>query len=244
MAGVSDEAVCLRQWDWSETSQTVLLFARDYGLVRAIAKGSRRPKSAFSGGLEAMTRGGIELIPKREGALATLTSWDLLEPYASLRRRLPVMHAGLYACDLVAHAVSVGDRHELLYDALLELLEAHAELGEMRDDAMLVFHRTLLAEIGLTPRLDEPPEPDARVWRFDPERGELVGSDRARQPPTSESWPIRAETVEALVEGPAAAREASTLSRANRFCAAFLARKLDADLPVARLVFGPVVRRR
>src|SRR4051812_20305466 len=57
MAAVTDQAVCIRQWDWSETSQTVSLFGRETGVVRAIAKGSKREHSRFSGGLEVMTRG-------------------------------------------------------------------------------------------------------------------------------------------------------------------------------------------
>lgn len=49
MPPVSDDAVCIRHWDWSETSQTVSLFTRGHGLVRALAKGSKRPKSPYSG---------------------------------------------------------------------------------------------------------------------------------------------------------------------------------------------------
>ena len=57
MPAIRDEALCIRHWDWSETSQTVSLFTRTHGLVRGLAKGSRREKSNFSGGIELLTRG-------------------------------------------------------------------------------------------------------------------------------------------------------------------------------------------
>jgi hypothetical protein len=54
-----DEALCIRQWDWSETSQTVSLFCRTHGIVRGLAKGARRERSSFSGGIDLLARGEI-----------------------------------------------------------------------------------------------------------------------------------------------------------------------------------------
>ena len=42
MASVKDIAICVRHWDWSETSQTVSILCREHGLVRAVVKGARR----------------------------------------------------------------------------------------------------------------------------------------------------------------------------------------------------------
>ncbi|HAC09503.1 MAG TPA: DNA repair protein RecO, partial [Phycisphaerales bacterium] len=52
MPTIRDEAVCVRHWDFSETSQTVSLFLRDHGLVRGLAKGARRERGSFSGGFD------------------------------------------------------------------------------------------------------------------------------------------------------------------------------------------------
>ena len=47
-----DTAICIRTVDYSETSQIVTFFTRAKGKLTAIAKGSKRPKSAFDGTVE------------------------------------------------------------------------------------------------------------------------------------------------------------------------------------------------
>ena len=42
MAIFTDNAVCLRKLDYSETSQVLTLFTAGHGLVRVIAKGQKR----------------------------------------------------------------------------------------------------------------------------------------------------------------------------------------------------------
>ena len=78
MATIRDQAVCVRQWDFSETSQTVSLFCREQGMIRGLAKGSRRERSSFSGGFDLFTRGEIVAIVKPGRDLATLTEWTCL----------------------------------------------------------------------------------------------------------------------------------------------------------------------
>jgi recombinational DNA repair protein (RecF pathway) len=39
---IIDQAIVVRLWDFSETSQTVSLFLREHGMLRGLAKGSRR----------------------------------------------------------------------------------------------------------------------------------------------------------------------------------------------------------
>ena len=61
-----DQGVCIRHWDFSETSQTVSLFGRGLGLVRGLAKGARRERGSFSGGIGLLARGEIVAVVKPE----------------------------------------------------------------------------------------------------------------------------------------------------------------------------------
>ena len=58
MPAQHDQAICIRHWDYSETSQTVGLFGRTLGCFRGLAKGARRERGSFSGGLDLLTRVG------------------------------------------------------------------------------------------------------------------------------------------------------------------------------------------
>ena len=91
MPTIRDEAICIRHWDFSETSQTVSLLLRDHGVLRGLAKGARRERGSFSGGFDLFTRGEIVAIVKPGRELATLTEWTLLETFPVLRREAPAL---------------------------------------------------------------------------------------------------------------------------------------------------------
>ena len=71
-----DTAICIRTTDYSETSQIVTLFTKAAGKISAIAKGSKRPKSAFDGPLEVLSYGRIVFSDSNREKLATLTEFQ------------------------------------------------------------------------------------------------------------------------------------------------------------------------
>src|SRR4030042_3053482 len=71
-----DIAICIRATDYSETSQIVTLFTRINGKINAIAKGSKRPKSAFDGPIEVFSYGKIVFSDSSREKLATLTEFQ------------------------------------------------------------------------------------------------------------------------------------------------------------------------
>jgi len=236
-----DQAVCIRHWDWSETSQTVSLLARSHGLLRALAKGSRRPKAPFSGGLELLTLGRAGLIVKPATELALLTEWDLQEIFPALRTSLRAHHAGLYFADLTHHALVDRDPHPALFDALVTALRGLAEPGSVAT-ALLRYQWSVLVETGHRPVVGadaatgEPLRP-AAVYRFRPELGGLVMPTGGSAP----GWPVRAQTVAVLrglegggpMEGPA-----ESVDRANRLLASCLRYVLGREPRTMPLLFG------
>jgi DNA repair protein RecO (recombination protein O) len=245
---VADQAVCIRVWDWSETSQTVTLFARAQGLIRGLAKGSKREKSAFSGGFEPLTRGEIVAIAKPSADLATLTAWDLQEIFPALRRSLSSFFSGMYLADLVQHALHERDPHPVLFDRLLDALRM---LGEPEADrrAVLLFQWATLVEAGYRPELDQDVAGggalgESRTYGFSPHLGGFVpdgAESTVGRPISGPIWRVRAETLE-LLRGlgannpPAGPPEA--IDRASRLLAAHLREVLGRELPSLRWLFG------
>ncbi|MCQ3941053.1 DNA repair protein RecO [Synechococcales cyanobacterium CNB] len=238
---VRDQAVCVRHWDWSETSQTVSVFTREHGLIRGIAKGARREKAAFSGGLELLTRGELVAIVKPSGSLATLTAWDLQETFPALRRSLATFNAGMYLADLVCHSITDEDPHPALFDALLSSLRT---IGDSAAKAILHFQWATLVETGYKPALGREPAEQARaVYGFSPRAGGLVSiaQDEGDNTPSAPFWRVRSPTVELLrrlESGHSIGGDAASIDRANRLLAAYLREILGRDLPTVRWVFG------
>ncbi len=256
MPKLRDEAVCIRRWDFSETSQTVAIFSRSHGLLRGLAKGAKRERGQFGGGIELLTRGEALFMLRKGRDLATITDWSLLEIFPHLSRSLTAHRAGLYFADLVAHLAHEEDPHERLFEALVESLRALREEGAAAR-TVLAFQWTALVEAGYRPILDR----DARTGEaLDLSEGAAAFSaadgGMVNAPNTADAWRVRAETIALLrrlegagsearpalgaAEGKALEPRDEVLGRANRLLGAYIRHILDRDLSTMRLVLGEV----
>jgi len=243
---VHDDAVCIRHWDWSETSQTVTLFTRDRGLVRALAKGSRRPKSPYSGGVEMLTRAEAGLIFRPSSELALLTEWDLRETFPALRRALTAFNAGMYFADLIQRFVRDHDAHPALHGALLFALR---HLDSDIPLSVLTFQWAVLREGGFRPTLGDPSQQSSpRTYRFDPLLGGIADDPDSANPGES-AWLVRRETVEVLrriasaSEPATASDDASSplaVQRGARLLGAYIRHILGEEPPTQSLVLGRI----
>ncbi|MHC4235855.1 MAG: DNA repair protein RecO, partial [Planctomycetota bacterium] len=155
MSLIRDQAIVLRRLDYSETSQVLVLMARRYGKVRAIAKGVKRStKTRFAVGIDLLEQGEVVLSVRTAGQqeLATLTAWKQGPSFWGLRRKLVRLYAAQYAAEVTAGLTADWDPHVGLYDALAELLERLCSLEDPLPP-VVVFLTQLLKEVGLAPRL-------------------------------------------------------------------------------------------
>ena len=253
MPQVRDQAVCIRHWDWSETSQTVSLFTRESGLVRGIAKGAKRERAPFSGGIELLTRGEVVAILKPGADLATITAWDLQETFPAIRRSLLSFHCAMYMADAAQHAIHDHDPHGAMFDALVGALRS---LGAGTDRLVVLrFLVATLAETGWAPELSRDvltggPLAGATTYGFAPSlggfTGEKIGAVTGSSTP-GPVWRVRAETLEllrAVAPSPtrgtlsAAVHADGAVERAGRLLNAYLSYVLGRELPTAAAVFG------
>ena len=158
-----DMAICIRAVDFSETSQVITLFTRANGKVSAIAKGSKRPRSAFDGPIEILSFGKIVFSNSTKEKLATLTEFQSAHGgpgLTNLPRDLFTLNCGLFAAELVNHLTNDYDPHPELFDSFLQFLKGANEQQATSDGRrdmlglLIVFQLTLLKEVGLRPILN------------------------------------------------------------------------------------------
>jgi len=154
---IKDDAICIRTVDYSETSQIVTFFTRDTGKVGAIAKGSKRPKSAFDGPIEVFSQGRIVFSDSNKDKLATLTEFEQHPGFTGLSADLFAFNCCLFAAELTDKMTEDYDPHPQLFDHFLRFLQNARDTGHRSKEriALLVLYQlSLLKEVGLKPVLD------------------------------------------------------------------------------------------
>lgn len=150
MALVSDRCICLRKIEYSETSQILTLFAREHGLIRAIAKGAHRKTKAgaskFGGGIDLLDLAEAVVTHDSNRELGTLCDWKLTDGHLELRRSLRGMYLGQYAAELVSLLFEEHDPHRVLFDRLEHTLQQLST--PTAEEAFLAFQLDLLRESG------------------------------------------------------------------------------------------------
>lgn len=260
MREISGDAVCVRVWDWSETSQTASIFTRESGVVRVIAKGSKREKSDYSGGLEPATCGRFTARLKAGEGLSLLTSWDLAEIFPAVRRSLSAFHAALAMMDLVHHALQEQDPHPSVYDALVAGLRGLSGAAHEDRAALLTLSASVLFGTGHGPELDADVRTgeavgEARTLAFYPHLGgiahEAGGAAELAKPVAGGddrnaalAWRVRGETVALLrairSQGheAALAGEPASVERAARLLGSYFREVFQCDPPALRASLG------
>ena len=108
-------AIVIRTVPFGETSSVVTIYCREFGKLRALAKGAWRPKSSFDGGLDLLSISQVLVLRKSSGGLDLLTE-------ASLERRFRVGRSyaavlgGLHVAELLDVLTADADPHPELFD--------------------------------------------------------------------------------------------------------------------------------
>jgi DNA repair protein RecO (recombination protein O) len=147
-------ALVVRTTDWSETSRIATLWTREYGKVRAIAKGGRRLKSNFESALDLLTVCSIVFLRKSSGGLDLLTEAQVTERFPQLRQDLQALYAGYYVAELLADWTEEYDPHPILFDEARAALQCFGEVGISTATSLSRFECVLLRELGYSPVLD------------------------------------------------------------------------------------------
>ena len=124
MAAEKAHALVLRTTDWSETSRIATLWTREFGKVRALAKGGRRLKSNFETALDLLTVCSIVFLRKSSGSLDLLTEAQVVRRFPQLPKDLQALYAAYYVAELLADWTEDYDPHPTLFDEALQTLEA------------------------------------------------------------------------------------------------------------------------
>jgi DNA repair protein RecO (recombination protein O) len=121
MAAEKARAIVIRTFPFGESSCVVTLFTREYGKLRALAKGAWRPKSGFDAALDLLSICQVLVLRKSTDALDLLTE-ACLEHRFRVGRSQAAFLGGMDVAELLDTLTADGDPQSELFDV------AHATL--------------------------------------------------------------------------------------------------------------------
>ena len=144
------DAFVLRRYKLGETDQIVVLFTRDFGKMRVVARRNRRGHSRTAGHYQPLTRLRVIVYGRPTRSLYQTQSVDILQPFRALHDDFNLLSCGLYMTELVD--VSTEDRQPAseLFWLFDEALEALSQRGGHLGPPMVLrhFEMSLLALSG------------------------------------------------------------------------------------------------
>ena len=153
MAAEKTLALVLRTVEFSETSSIVTLFTREFGKIRGLAKGARRPKGPFESALDLLSLCRLVFLRKSSEALDLLTEAKLERRFRPANRDLSSLYAGYYVAELLNELTDDAEPQADLFDAADETLVRLSQgLGPV-DVVVLRWEMTALRILGHQPAL-------------------------------------------------------------------------------------------
>lgn len=147
MAYCKTVAYVLKKVDYSNTSQIVTLYTRDFGKMDAIARGSRRLVKRPIDALDMFVRYEIVFLQRPFARLRTLTEWTAQCRPRGLSTRLDRMYAAAYATELLCEMTEQNDPQTRMFELFDEALATLAQ-SERLTAILTAFSLNLLHEAG------------------------------------------------------------------------------------------------
>ncbi len=218
---IETAAIVLHAFDYRETSRIVRLATRDAGVVSAIAKGAKRPKSRFGQGLDLFTSGSVQLVMHSSRDLHTLAGFDASRARPALAQSLQRFGAAAALAELCLRFGTEATAG--VHDALAAGFD---RLGAAGDDEVpattMAAAWRIVGELGFAPSLEScalchrPLQPDEDV-RFAHRSGGAVCQGCRSVVPGARALPASArQTLIAWIEGHERALPDSPTARAHQ----------------------------
>jgi DNA repair protein RecO (recombination protein O) len=178
VALVSAEGVVLKTHALGDTSRIVVVYTREHGMVRLVAKGARKTPSRFGYALEPLSRGRYVYYFKTDRDLHLLSQADTLTATGSRLSELTRLAHAEAALELIDRLVWGEEPHAELYDLLVRTLEAVVAAPEAALPAITIaFELQVASLLGYRPRLDacaQCASPLSHDLLFSPARGGML----------------------------------------------------------------------
>jgi len=153
MALLDSEALILRSYNLAEADKIIVSLSRSAGLIRGVAKGSRKLKNRFGGSLEPFTLVNLTWYEKENQELVSIRQTEILRSYFNLSCDANVVNSLAYMGDLLIEFSPPRQANDTLFRMVAACLEAIASCPSDLQSIVRYFEVWLLKIEGFLPDL-------------------------------------------------------------------------------------------
>ncbi len=186
MSITKTEAIVLKGLKFGDTSKIVTLYTKDYGKIKVIAKGIRKPKSRLAGTLETFFHIHIVFYKKTTTEIYLLSQSEIIQPFQKITKDLNRYAFASGALELLDKLITGEEPNPEIFELTLNTLSFMENCPSKSLEKSFLFFAIRLADIlGYKPKFDRciscnKTTPDKLIL-FSPEKGGIVCSRCARQ---------------------------------------------------------------
>jgi DNA repair protein RecO (recombination protein O) len=153
MGLIETEALVLRTYNLAEADKIVVCLTRAAGLVRGVARGSRRIKNRFGAALEPFTLLDLTYYQKENQELVSLRNAEILRSHFGLFRDPQILPALAYLGDLLVEFSPPHQTNDKLFRMVTACLETLTQTPHSLQSILRYFEIWILRLEGFLPDL-------------------------------------------------------------------------------------------
>jgi len=121
------EAIVLRQYALSDSDRIIVFITKEFGKIRAAAKGVKRPKSRLAGSLEPLNHIRLEFYGREGQDLGQIRHAEIIRSYLGINPSLEQIYAYSYFAEIANELVQDNQANYPLFRLILSIMEAGAK---------------------------------------------------------------------------------------------------------------------
>lgn len=144
----SSVGIVLSRKNYGEVDRIITIFSRDYGKIKLLAKGVRKPISKKRGHIEVFSK--LKFSSTRGKSIDLITEAELIDSYETLRVDLKKTAVAYYLCEVVDRVTRELEKNESIFENLAHYLSKLGQTEKLRNLRSEFVRKTLIV-LGFLP---------------------------------------------------------------------------------------------
>ncbi len=151
----STNAINLKSYDFGESDRIVLMYSKDNGLIRCMAKGSKKPNGKLGGRMEMFVANNLLLTKGK--SMDTVAQAEVINSFFRLRQNTEKLFYGMYCIETIKNFGEENDEdsndvYSLIYNVLEKIANSNDEVEIIL--ATIRFQLKVMNVFGYAPEFD------------------------------------------------------------------------------------------